>query len=367
MKFSSLFCMLLIATVGFGQKTGDIVVFNNTGYQFHVVLNGISQNAKAESNVRIQGLEGAYYRCLVIADDNTFSIDKNIIVKQDTLITYRVVGKKGKFKLRFYSETPMAKAPQVSEQAIVTYHSTEVESPVSTGTSVTTGTTGTTVHTTSTTGTTTTGNATSTTATTTSGNTPNSTGGTENVSISMTAGENGINVNMSATGMEGSENVNLEMTGTEVGGTTSFQETTTTTHTETINGTTVSSGSTVTTSGGNVGTTDFDEMGHTTTNIGSVSNCYVSEAEANQAIQLIKDETFADDQMLMAKALVSKKCLNVDQIGRIAEIFTFEDDRLEFVKAAYTHCSNRDNYYQLMSKFTFSENKEELKKHIDAN
>lgn len=373
MKSTALLFILFLATGTFAQRSGDIVVFNNKGYQFHVVLNGISQNAKAESNVRIQGLESSYYRCMVIADDNTFSVDKNIIVKTDTLITYQIVGKKGKFKLRFYSETPMAKAPQVSEQSVVTYHSTDIPTTTTTVTTPTAVTTTNTVNTTSTPTTVNTTNTVSTTSSTSTvqtGTTVNSGTGTENVSISMTAGENGINVNMTGTGLEGSENVNVQMTGTDGSGTTTYQQTTTTTYTETINGTTTSSGTSTTINEGGAVPNEFTEMentmefGEATT---TTSNCYISEAEANKAIQLIEDETFADDQLLMAKALVSKKCLNIDQIGRIADIITFEDDRLDFAKAAYGKCVNHDSYYQLMAKFTFSENKEALKKYIDAN
>lgn len=353
MKITTLLFAFLLSMTSFAQRTGDVVIYNNSGYQFYVVLNGIKQNPNAESNVRIQGLDGAFYGCLVIADDNTFSIEKNIIVKPDTLITYQLTSKKGKFKLRFFSEVPMAKAPQASGQSTVVYHteeipatSTSVNSPTGSENvqmNVEMNATGSQPSTTTQTVTTST--------TVTEGNTspPNSTSnGGENVSISMSASENGINVNMNVSGMEGSENVNMEATGTEMTGSTTYQETTTTT--------TTYSETSVVENGGDVENTS-----------NPIANCYISETEADKAIELIENETFAEDQLTMAKALVSKKCLNVDQIGRITDLLTFSDDRMEFVKAAYAYCLDRDSYYQLLSKFTFSDDKKELQEFIDEN
>jgi len=360
MKITTLLFTLLLSISSFAQRTGDVVIYNNSGYQFHVVLNGIKQNAKAESNVRIQGLEGAFYGCLVIADDNTFSIEKNIIVKSDTLITYQITNKKGKYKLRFFSEVPMAKAPQTAGQSTIVYHTEEIPTQTtmvnsSSGSenvqmNVEMNASGSQPNT----GTQTTQTVTTTT-TVTEGNSQMNTGATnteENVSISMSAGENGINVNLNVSGMDANEEMNMEVTGTQMGGTSMYQETTTTTtYSET---TVIESGTEMET--------------HSTSNSANpVTDCYISEAEANKAIQLIESETFADDQLTMAKALVSKKCLSVEQIGKIADILTFSDDRMELMKAAYTFCLDRDSYYQLLSKFTFSEDKEELQRFINEN
>ena len=80
----------------------------------------------------------------------------------------------------------------------------------------------------------------------------------------------------------------------------------------------------------------------------------------------ISAETFEDDQLRVAKMATKSKCLSVKQIGEIMKVFSFSEGQLEFAKHAYTNCSNKSEYYQLMEIFTFSEDKEALESFINA-
>lgn len=380
MKKITLLFALLLSLGAVAQNGGDLVIFNNSGYKFHVILNGVKQNAVAESNVRVQGLTNSWYSCHIIADDNTFSLEKNIMIKQDSVFTYQIVNKKGKFKLRYFSESPMAKSPETAEQTLITYHATDIPpnpEPVTTTTTVTQTETVSTQTTTSGSG----AGVQTNVSVSESGTTPttvqtsagaNGVGGSEQVSISMEAGENGIKMDVSATGMEGSENVSVNMTGT--GGETDFEQNSTTTHSESVNGTTTYTETTTvtTTTSGNFESTSTGMETSTNVNSGTtrdndVMDCYISESDADEAIAQISEEAFADDQLGLANTLARTKCLNVEQIGKIADILTFSEDKMSFVKTAHTLCLNRSDYYKLVEKFEFSEDKEELRKFIEEN
>lgn len=81
----------------------------------------------------------------------------------------------------------------------------------------------------------------------------------------------------------------------------------------------------------------------------------VSEIE-----EAIKAESFSADRMNVAKQYLESNCLTTAQVKQLAPLFTFEGDRLEFVKAAYPKVADRTNYWKLNSAFTFSSSKDAL-------
>lgn len=427
MKHYLLLLITLISAVSFGQGSGDVVFYSNSGEKFYVVMNGVRQNMAPETNVKVQGLTNQWYGCKIISSTNSFELEKNIPVKFDTLITYQIVGKKGKYKLRYFSETPMKSAPTTGGQTIVTYSPTEntggtTTNVGTTGTTTTVGTTGTTtnvgttgttttVGTTGTTGTTTTTNVgttgvgtttsvgtTGTTTTTTTTGTTTGTGDTESINISINVSENGMGMNVTGTGTgtgttntnttttnNGTTTVQTTTTTTSGGnGTTTYYEETTTTTTNTGNiyqdpdmtvtmtttgtgvGTTTTGVGTTTTTTGTTGTnTNVGTTGTTTTTTNN-GNCYTSDADFAAMKKSVNAETFEDDQLRVAKLAAKNKCMSVKQIGEIMKIFKFSEAQLDFAKYAYGNCSNKADYYQLMEIFTFSDDKEALEKFINA-
>lgn len=404
-KNTLLFLFLLTGLTSLAQGTGEIAIYSNDGYSFHVILNGVIQNSKAESNVKVQGLSNPYYGCKVIAGDNSFSLDKNIIVKQDTLVTYRIVNKKGSFKLRFFSETPLKSAPVDQSQTIVVYHTEEIApDPIEeVNTTVTSTTTTTTKESTNTSGNgggsvnismnvnENNGGMNSTTEVTevhtetsvqeiNNGSVGMNSGMNtleENVSISISANENGMNVNMSVTG-EGTEgmNSNTSVHGTGMQGHSTFEETSTTTNSQTTNGstftestTTVTTTTTTTSSSSGMGSTiNVNEEVNTTETSSDNwldSYCLMNESEFEELKSQIEDEAFSDDQLRIVKQVAKNKCLSVDQIEEVTLLFAHSDDQLTVLKTAYDSCYEKDNYYQLLEILTFSDDKEELEKFLD--
>jgi hypothetical protein len=372
----------------FAQRTGDATFYSNTGKKFYVVLNGVKQNAVAQTNVNISGLTESYYSCRIIAADKSFNLEKNIGVKKDSLMTYRIVEKKGKYKLRFYSESSLGTAPAPQDQVNVVYHSSDIPE----GTTTVTNNNGT-VTSTGGTGNVSTNTSTNVSTNTTTTNTSTSQGGNgENVSININLNENGMdaNVNIQTSGTSkqdgsggGSGGGNGDGTGPANGMgvngtsvTSTSTETTSTSTTTTINGvTTHSEESTTVTSTNNNGVTTQ------TTTVGSEGNLYTdddmimtmdagcgtSDQDMEKITKQINNESFADDKMRIAKLFAQEKCMSVAQIKTIANLFSFDDNKMEFIKLAHTNCMNQGDYMQLLEVFTFSDDKEELEIFIQMN
>ena len=381
-----------MATTGFTQGQGDVTFYSNTGAKFYVVLNGVRQNQQPETNVKVTGLNNQWYDAKLIAADKSFEVDKNIIVKYDTLITYELKEKRGKYKLRYYSETPMGTATAVTNQTVVSYHPTENTNTTTTNTNSgvnnsgtvnqntnvnTSGNQSTTVSTTTTTTGTTTNTGTNGASTNTNVN-----GNGESINMNVSVNENGANVNVSTSGTA-NNNGNVTMT-TDVNGSTStntststnvngstYEETTTTTTTSNSgNGTTyyeeTTTTTTTTTSGGNQQQGNLYQDDDMTVTMETNNSCYISDTEVDELVDQVANEAFADDQQRVANAAAKNKCMSVEQIKRVAQQFDFADNKMSFVKAAYDNCTDKGNYYQLMEIFDFSSDKEELETFINT-
>lgn len=372
MKHLLLLLTLFIGGLTYSQGTGDLAIYSNTGDKFYVVLNGIRQNDKPETNVKVVGLTDNYYSCKILSANNNFTLEKNVIVKHDTLITYSIIKKKDDYKLRFYSESSLGTATSIPDQSVVTYHATD--NPVTT-----VSTEGTPPQ--NTTNVNTNNTVTSTTTTTTIATTENvgtntnlkNGNNTETVNLNVSITENGmganVNMNVTGTGLEG-ENMNTNTNVTENGNTSVSTSTTTggngtTTYYEetTVTTTTTSSSNngeafTSTNNNNNVTGTQTQQLNN--------NNCYTSEDEVDAMVKQVKNEAFADDQQRVANIAAKNKCMNTAQIKRVAEAFSFSENQLNFLKAAYNNCSDKGNYYQLLEVLTFSSDKEELEKFINS-
>jgi hypothetical protein len=392
-----LFTFLFVSITIFAQRTGDATFYSNTGKKFYVVLNGIRQNTEAQTNVNITGLSEPYYSCRIIAEDKSFNFDKNIIVKTDSIVTYRIIEKKGKYKMRFYSEASLGTAPVPADRVDVVYHdtdtpqnSTSVSNNGGSSSAVSTNTagSGTNVN-----GSTNTSTNVSTSTTTTSTST-NQGGNAENISIDINLTENGMgaNINIQGTGTSkgdgsgggtggGSGNGTgpgngLGMSNNGTTSTSTETTTTTTSTTTTMNGTTTHSeeSTTVTTSSDNGFSTSSEE----TTNAGSEGNIYTddqmtmtmgtgcgtSEQDIQNFTTQIDSEDFSEGKLEFALKVAKEKCMTVEQIRAISNLFDFSDDKMTFIKACYTNCMNQGDYMELTNVFDFSTDQEELKKFI---
>lgn len=84
----------------------------------------------------------------------------------------------------------------------------------------------------------------------------------------------------------------------------------------------------------------------------------------NQFLTSMRSESFDSNRLQNAKVYASKTNLSANQIKEIASTFTFDSNRLDWAKAAYTSCYDKGNYFLLREAFTFSSNYSDLQDYI---
>lgn len=90
------------------------------------------------------------------------------------------------------------------------------------------------------------------------------------------------------------------------------------------------------------------------------SICTTSEDEFNHIKTSIDDQTFADDQMEMAKKHIQKKCFSIEQMKEIIPIFSMDDDKLEMIKYMYDYSYQQNRFYEFRGLLTFNSTQKEL-------
>jgi hypothetical protein len=305
-KILFILSLFLLSITAFTQSS-NLIVFSENGERFQVVLNGILQNAQAETNVLITDLIAPSYKLkLLFIDANIPDLEKTIYFNdQYSQVTFKLkLNKKGKYVLRMFNSVPLAQAPpRPPSQQVVMYTTTPAV-------------------------------ITQTTTTTTSGSGYPT--GSENVNVNMNV--NGMNVNM---------NVN---TGA------SMQTSTTTTTTTT---TTTSSGGLYT--GG--ATTTYVLPGYS----GDYGCPYpMSRQDFESAKRSIASKDFSDSRLKLAKQILNTNCLLSTQVMQLMELFDFESDKLDLAKYAYGYTLDIGNYYRVNDAFDFESSIDELDNYINS-
>ncbi len=129
----------------------------------------------------------------------------------------------------------------------------------------------------------------------------------------------------------------------------------------------------------NVGMSVNDVHHSTTTTINNQSNtnnvvvvdnaemydCYrISNGDFTDAIQSIKDKSFSDSKLTLAKQIAKNYCLTTQEIKKIINLFDFESTKLEFAKFTYSFCFDPENYWKINDAFEFESTIDELNRFI---
>ncbi len=306
------------------QQTSNIVIFAEDATPFYAIVNGIKQNAEPETNVKITGLTNPANQIKVIFKDaNIPTLDKQIYFQEMNVeATVKIANTKKGYKLRYFGEVSMGAAVVDPTQNVISYNTVE-PTPVVQPTTTTTTVVEETVVT-------------------------NNTGiGTEkqpargeNINMNVNVGGFGMNVNVND-GLVNQSNVDVTESNTNI--------TTTTTTTTTTSGVVESE----------VVAAPVYVEGYT-----GGFGCSVPSQSMNSIKAAVDAESFSDDKMLVAKQATKNKCLTASQVKEIANLFDFEDDKLEYAKFAYDYTYDIDNYYLVNSIFSFSASKTELNEYI---
>lgn len=80
----------------------------------------------------------------------------------------------------------------------------------------------------------------------------------------------------------------------------------------------------------------------------------------NRMMEQLRNESFDSRRMEIAKQMIAGNGVNTDQLAAIARLFSFDSNRLDFLKWAYDYCTDKQHYAILTSEFTFGSNADEL-------
>ena len=323
--------LAILVSFGFiaNAQTANLILFTENGEQFTAILNGIQQNSKPETNVKISGLNAEYYKLKIRFVDNMLgekNFNINLALGEET--TYCIKkNNKGEYVTRFMSNVPLDQAPSApASQSVVVYNANPAASNANT----------TVTHQ-------------QTTTTTTSG-----TSNPDNVNISL-----GINVD----GMGGGINMNVSGADLDMDNSSSVHLTTTTTTTTTTH----SSGGYDSDAGHNHPHSNPAPVVYLPGYNGPVG-CPVpmSPNDFSDLKRTVNSKTFEDTKLTIAKQVVSSQCLLTNQVKDLLGCFTFEANKLEMAKNCYTHTYDIGNYFKVNDVFTFESSIEELNEYIES-
>ena len=310
MKTIFLFSVLFTFSALYAQS--NLSIFNNNGQSFYVVLNGIRQNSKPETNVQVAQIKnGSYAVKVIFADGKTPDIDKNFMIDAPYDITARIIFKKGKGKLQLMGQEPTHGVLQ--EAVVYRPNDAAVYSdmiPIQT---------------------------TTTTTTTTTGTIPD-----ENVNLNMNLSVGGVNVNL---------NANASATGLGTGAT--ITETTT-------------SSSTTTTQINNQANAQHQQV------IAQVQqaplsnrvNCTKTMNRLEAFKAELQDQSFEEDRLEALQLELKSTCLTTAQAEQLIDLFTFDENRLVVAKYLSDRLTDLDNAGALAKKLTFDSSKMEYRRYI---
>lgn len=305
MKKIYLIAALLMPLLSFSQiqTGGNLTIFSEDGDKFFLVLNGEQQNDEAQTNIKIEDLPQPYYSAKIIFEDKTLKpIAKSAIMITDA---------DGKMMdVTYKIKKDKTKKVKLSYYSMIPV---PVDFMPPSGMYVRQwgrpyepdyrG-----------------GNNPR-------QNNPNTVGASVNVG--------GVSMNVSITDPD------MQMSSSQSSSHHSTHTTTTTT----------------TTSGG---------YGQTQGGYGNTRGCTwpMNATDFAAAKKTITQSSFDDTKLTTAKSIVSNNCVSTDQVVQLCNLFSFEDNKLEFAKFAYRYTTDPRNYFKVNDVFSFSSNKEELSEFV---
>lgn len=314
MKKAVLLLLAVYATVQAFAQTSNLVFFSTGGEKFYVILNGIRQNEKAETNVKVTGLPQPYYDTRIIFEDKALGELKKLLnFNPGTETVFNVMkNNKGEYVCRWQSEVPLAQAaPPAPGQNVMVYTQT---APV--------------------------GNISYTEQTTTTATT-----GVPATNATMNVNAPGINMNV---------NISDPFYMPPATTTTTYSTTTTTTS-----------------SSSNINSyppqNNAPAMSPGRAHINN--DCWAGSTNSSEFDGIkksISSNGFDDTKLSQAKMIVQKKCLTSNQVKEICQLFGFEDNMLDFAKFAYDWVYDQSNYYVVNDVFGFESSKTELNSFISG-
>ena len=82
--------------------------------------------------------------------------------------------------------------------------------------------------------------------------------------------------------------------------------------------------------------------------------------QLSMTLQVVGNQSFDDKKLEIAKLAVTLGHFCTDDLARVAQLFSFDENRLKFLLYAHAYCEDPQNYPSLRDVFSFQSNYEEL-------
>ncbi len=92
----------------------------------------------------------------------------------------------------------------------------------------------------------------------------------------------------------------------------------------------------------------------------------ISDSDFAGLIESIKSEGFDSDKIGIITIAANYHYFLVEQVLELADLFVMSDSKIEVVKITYPNVIDKNNSHRLISAFTFSSDKEEIKKIVNT-
>lgn len=93
-----------------------------------------------------------------------------------------------------------------------------------------------------------------------------------------------------------------------------------------------------------------------------------SDQWVDEMVDILKGQSFDSEKLNTAKGLLNNGLpLTASQIARIAQTLDFASSQVDFLKAAYSHCYDPQNYERALSVLTFSSDRETVRNYISTH
>lgn len=104
MRIFTIISAILLSIAVHAAQMGEVVILSNSGEQFYVSINGNFQNYYPQSSVQTTANGNQLYNFQIVDANNHFAFDKNILIKPNRIITYKVVNQFGFYDLQYFGE-----------------------------------------------------------------------------------------------------------------------------------------------------------------------------------------------------------------------------------------------------------------------
>jgi hypothetical protein len=315
-KFLLLIILGFMPVLLFAQGA-SLTIFSEDGDKFILFLNGQQQNNVSQTNLRLDGLSQPYYKARIVFDDPAKgAIDKSIPVNDPSTnapadVVYKIKNKDGEMKLRYFSAQPIQQNYTPPADVYVVHYGQPDRSTSVTQTTVTT--------------------------------------------TNTTANPNGnVSIGISGAGM----NMNVNAQDPNMGGTTVTRTTTTTTS--------YSSDAANNNAGyGNEPRREHEyEREHEHHREGRGCEYPMTWDNFKSAKETVSKESFDETKLSTAKSILAANCFNTEQVIQICKLFSFEANKLDFAKFAYSKTTDQANYFKVNNVFDFDASKTELNNYV---